>query len=67
MVAVTAVLHVKIKRRIRKQVTKLSRCMKTDGSIGNKNGHIKCSSSRYSEEYMEDNTYHELRDYKFFC
>lgn len=47
---------------------KLNRCMKTDGSIGNKEWPYKNVVHRViAEEYMEDNTYHELRDYKFFC
>ena len=49
-------------------VIKLSRCMRTDGSVGNKEWPYKNVPHRViAEEYMEDNTYHELRDYKFFC
>jgi len=49
-------------------VKKLSRCMKTDGYIENKEWPYKNVVRRViAEKYMEDNTFHELRDYKFFC
>lgn len=49
-------------------VKKLLRCMKTDGSIGNKEWPYHNVVRRViAEQYMEDETYHELRDYKFFC
>lgn len=51
-----------------KELKKLNYCMKSDGSIGNKEWPYKNVPRRViAEEYLEDNTYHELRDYKFFC
>lgn len=49
-------------------VNNLDYCMKTDGSIRNREWPYKNVIRRVvAEEYLEDNTYHELRDYKFFC
>lgn len=49
-------------------VAKLSRSMLADGYSANKEWPYKNVKHRViAEEYMEDTTYHELRDYKFFC
>lgn len=51
-----------------KTINQLNYCMASDGSVGNKEWPYKNVIRRViAEEYLEDNTYHELRDYKFFC
>ena len=51
-----------------KVIKKLEYCMRSDASIGNKEWPYKNVVRRViAEEYLEDNNYHELRDYKFFC
>lgn len=49
-------------------IYKLSRCMRVDGSIGNKEWPYKNVKRRViAEEYKEDSKTRELRDFKFFC
>lgn len=52
----------------KKVIYKLRRCMVTDGSIRNREWPYKNVPRRViAEEYIEDDTTKELRDYKFFC
>lgn len=66
----SGVVVCKDKSQLNKKATiyKLSRCMTTDGSIGNKEWPYKNVKRRIiAEKYMEDLKTKELRDYKFFC